>query len=106
MEKSLQIVVVAIVILVTAVVVMIIFNSGTSEWMGVFNEWGRGSSAEAKCNQGCIKACAGSDSPNIGWSSVTQYAKLSDDEKKNGYSDCSKIMEHLPDGCKCTFASG
>ncbi|NOX71298.1 MAG: hypothetical protein GXO64_01180 [Candidatus Micrarchaeota archaeon] len=96
MEKSIQIVVVIIVILITAVAVLLIFNSGTSEWMGVFNEWSRGSADKARCQQECMKKCASANEPSIEWSQISV-------DFKGKEKSCSSLTGEPV--CKCGFFS-
>ncbi|MBN2101253.1 MAG: hypothetical protein JW716_00080 [Candidatus Aenigmarchaeota archaeon] len=90
MEKSIQIVVVVVVVLATALIIMIIFNKGMGDWMGIFGDWGSRAADESSCRQNCITSC------NMGTASYNEGTI----DWKGKIRSCSQL---LGTECKCGF---
>ena len=94
MERSLEIIVILIVILITAVVILFIFNKGTEEWMGVFHSWSRGSADKMRCEQACLSWCgANKGQSEIDWGAVEANIEFQGDER------CEKLTGRA--ACTC-----
>jgi hypothetical protein len=91
LSLTLTIVIVAIVLLVTALVVMTIFGAQMANILNILNPWAKGALDQNSCRQQCASWCMA----NVG----KTEADWSSDLKA---PDCVKAMEGISTKCLCT----
>jgi hypothetical protein len=99
---TLTIVIVAIVLLVTALVIMTVFSGQIARIMTLLGIWSDEAVAQGICKTRCSAWCSdnpGKDGP-ASWTEVGDEVVISDTVKKS----CSTVMVNQP--CKCTLATG
>ncbi len=110
MSMTLTIVVVAIVLLVTALVIMTVFGAQMAQVMGVLNPWSSSMLQSSLCQQKCATACQlNPDKPTIPWSGIYIPIQDPDNQESEKEVDCKEIMRMAqglkegttPTDCQC-----
>ena len=92
---TMEIVVIAIVLLVTALVVMTIFGGQIAQFIGIINPWSATVLSENLCNQQCASWCQGHlGSTGVQWSSLTV-------QTQSGSKQCGEVMSAISESCAC-----
>jgi hypothetical protein len=95
LSLTLEIVIIAIVLLVTALVIMTIFSGQMGNVMGILGIWSSDTMNQNYCRQQCAAWCQGNPGkPSTGW--AEHDATWTSNSKT-----CSSIMNGLGD-CTCT----
>lgn len=102
LSLTLTIVIIAIVLLVTALVIMTIFSSQMSQVLGILNPWSTAILESNLCQQKCATQCQLTQLPTIEWSSI----RVKTQTNPEGIG-CDTIMRRAAgsdaiDNCKCT----
>jgi hypothetical protein len=93
---TMEIVIIAIVLLVTALVIMTIFGGSIASFLGILNPWSQSLMEQNLCNQRCAAYCQGHlGTADVGWSELKV-------QTQSGTQDCSTIMQGLTEGDKCS----
>ena len=87
LSLTLTIVIIAIVLLVTALVIMTIFGAQMAQVMGILNPWSSAMLESNLCQQKCSTQCQLSRLPTIPWVSMSVITQ----SHPNG-QDCATIM--------------
>ena len=98
LSLTLTIVIVAIVLLVTALVVMTIFGGQIAQFIGILNPWSEAMLKQSLCNQRCAAYCQGhvGITDPVPWSNPALTIDAQSEPK-----DCSTIMSGISDNCIC-----
>ena len=104
LSMTLTIVIVAIVLLVTALVIMTIFGAQMAQIVGILNPWSSSQLELSLCQQACASKCQLTDETTIPWPQIS----VKTDAHPNGET-CDKIMVKATgaasiseiDPCKC-----
>ncbi len=92
---TMEIVIIAIVLLVTALVIMTIFGGSIASFLGILNPWSASLMEQNLCNQRCASWCQGHlGSPTKAWSEL-------DVQTQTGQQYCNTIMSGISDECSC-----
>lgn len=97
LSLTLSIVIIAIVLLVTALVIMTIFGAQMAQFVGILNPWSEQMLQQNLCNQRCAAYCQGhlGEAPSHSWSDIGSV------KTQSGDVPCSQIMAGISDECKC-----
>ena len=96
LSLTLTVVIVAIVLLVTALVVMTIFGGQIAQFIGILNPWSENMLKQSLCNQKCAAYCQGHiGEGSVPWSTIGSIDAQSDPKA------CSTIMGEISDECAC-----
>jgi hypothetical protein len=97
LSLTLTIVIVAIVLLVTALVIMTIFGGQMAQFIGILNPWSESMLKQSLCNQKCAAYCQGHTGVTdpVPWSTIRNIDAQSDPKA------CSTIMNEISDACIC-----
>ncbi len=94
---TMEIVIIAIVLLVTALVIMTIFGGSIASFLGILNPWSASLMEQNLCNQRCAAWCQGHlGSPEVSWADTSLRVQT-----QSGEQSCSAIMSGLSDKCSC-----
>ncbi|UCD02715.1 MAG: hypothetical protein JSV63_02915 [Candidatus Aenigmatarchaeota archaeon] len=108
LSLTLSIVIIAIVLLVTALVIMTIFGSQIAQILSILNPWSQQALESNLCQQKCATWCQlnpGLTSPPNGWNEFTIDRTLPDNSKKP--VPCGEIMTTAAGAgttCRCLGA--
>ncbi|MCD6496139.1 MAG: hypothetical protein J7K54_02605 [Candidatus Aenigmarchaeota archaeon] len=102
LSLTLTIVIIAIVLLVTALVIMTIFGTQMGNIMGVLGIWSTDTMKVNLCQQKCATYCQlNPGSPGADWSQFS--VKVDNTDNTNAISNkCSEIMKDYPP-CTCSL---
>jgi len=99
LSLTLEIIIIAIVLLVTALVIMAIFGGQMATIIGILNPWSANLLEQNLCTQKCASYCQGhlGEKPEYFWSDI------GDVQTQSGAKGCTEIMEDtkISDKCKC-----
>lgn len=96
LSLTLTIVIVAIVLLVTALVVMTIFGGQIAQFIGILNPWSEAMLKQSLCNQKCAAYCQG----HVGEGSV-EWGLIGNIDAQSEPKACSTIMAEISEECVC-----
>jgi len=92
---TMEIVIIAIVLLVTALVIMTIFGGSIASFLGILNPWSAALMEQNLCNQRCAAWCQGHlGTADVAWSDLKV-------QTQSGEQACSTIMTGISDKCSC-----
>ncbi len=97
LSLTLTIVIVAIVLLVTALVVMTIFGGQIAQFIGILNPWSEAMLKQSLCNQKCAAYCQG----HVGIDRPVPWSTIKDIDAQSEPKACSVIMADISDDCIC-----
>jgi len=93
---TLQVIIVAIVLLVTALVVMTIFGGQIGQFISTLNPWSENMLKQNLCSQKCAAWCQGNPGkPGIDWGTLKTI------DAQTAPKDCASIMADIAPDCKC-----
>ncbi len=97
LSLTLTVVIVAIVLLVTALVVMTIFGGQIAQFIGILNPWSEAMLKQSLCNQKCAAYCQGHSGVTdpVSWSTIGNIDAQAEPKA------CSVIMADISDACIC-----
>ncbi|MBN1896824.1 MAG: hypothetical protein JW789_03820 [Candidatus Aenigmarchaeota archaeon] len=99
LSMTLSIVIVAIVLLVTALVVLTIFGGQMSRFLSIFGGVQDEAVLQSACNQRCASYCMGHLNDNLNAYSWTSMGSVKDANGKDAL--CSDVMNGISDQCTC-----
>ncbi len=97
LSLTLTIVIVAIVLLVTALVVMTIFGGQIAQFIGILNPWSEAMLKQSLCNQKCAAYCQG----HVGISKPVPWGDIGEIDAQSDPKKCSVIMKDISEDCVC-----
>ncbi|MBN2330732.1 MAG: hypothetical protein JXC85_02855 [Candidatus Aenigmarchaeota archaeon] len=97
LSLTLTIVIVAIVLLVTALVVMTIFGGQIAQFIGILNPWSEAMLKQSLCNQKCAAYCQG----HVGISEPVSWNTIGEIDAQSEPKNCGTIMQDISENCVC-----
>jgi hypothetical protein len=97
LSLTLTIVIVAIVLLVTALVIMTIFGGQIAQFIGILNPWSEAMLKQSLCNQKCAAYCQG----HVGIDRPVLWSEIPNIDAQSEPKDCQTIMAGISDNCIC-----
>jgi len=99
---TMEIVIIAIVLLVTALVIMTIFGGAIASVFGILNPWSETMMEQNPCSQRCAAWCQG----HLGTASVEWTSSDMNVQTQSGPKSCATIMSGLGAQCSCRTITG
>jgi hypothetical protein len=100
LSLTLTIVIIAIVLLVTALVIMTIFGGQMAQVLGILNPWSSAMLESNLCQQKCATQCQLTSRPTIEWNEI----QIKTQTHPDGIG-CDKVMQEAAGGnigkCEC-----